>query len=294
MKFDWNPNEGALRGRYIFLSASVPQLARHQKYLAGPLEPRLMLRLIETRVHDAVVSLVTQILRTGGRVVFGGQPAITPMVAQAVTGWNAPEPIEPPVALYQSVYFDSFPEPPGRAALLATGLARMVKTNLDVASLAARLRLPPSEIGAFLREQAPPEADPRLAEALLCLRLQMLAETRPIATICIGGMEGIEAEARLYRRIVRETDRNQPARLFVLRSTFGAAANLDDSGAISFDQRYLQSHNAPEDRHPLESDALRPSEEVAAEQLENPVRYDPIMEALVRELAELPPPEIID
>ena len=251
----------------------------------------MMLRLIETRMQDATISLVTQVLRAGGRIVFGGHPAITPMVAQAAIAWKPRADVAAPIVIYQSEYFANLQPPPGRDEMIAAGLARMVKTEPGLDRVVQELGLPQKSAIEWLPEQAPEKAGRECAEALLCMRLRMLKETLPVGVVCLGGMEGIEAEARLYRRLLRGPEDGATARLFVFRSTFGASARLDEEGAEAFETSYQEAHGE-EDRqlHGLsERGVLQPSAEMAAQQLENPIRYDRMMEVLVRKMADRPP-----
>src|ERR1700693_3451091 len=91
MKIPWEPKIGpdGLPYPRIFLSASVPSLKRDQRFLSGPAEPRLMVRVIETRVRAAVASFVVQLLRGGGQLLFGGHPTIVPMVATAAENFSS-------------------------------------------------------------------------------------------------------------------------------------------------------------------------------------------------------------
>ena len=65
----WTPKP-PLNGAPVFLSASVPHPERDKRFLAGPLDDWLMLRVIDQRIYDAVQSLVAQVLMAGGRVGY--------------------------------------------------------------------------------------------------------------------------------------------------------------------------------------------------------------------------------
>jgi hypothetical protein len=204
-----------------------------------------MLRLMEQRIFDAVQTLTAQVLTAGGRLVHGGHPTITNAIAAQTGNWTvarAPisslettSKIQPPVVLYQSEFFAHLPPPPGREEMVRTGVAvvRWTPSTLDNAQvkgepLLRRFQLQPEWIKAWLPGQAPASASDDLREALLTLRLVMLLESQPRAAVSIGGMEGIEAEARLFLDLREHHLLKGEGGVNVLASTFGAAAQLDD------------------------------------------------------------------
>ena len=65
MTTPWTPRP-PLQGAALFLSASVPHPKRDARFLQGPLEDWLMLRVIDQRVFDAVQCLVAQLLERRG------------------------------------------------------------------------------------------------------------------------------------------------------------------------------------------------------------------------------------
>lgn len=234
----WTPKP-PLNGAAVFLSASVPHPERDKRFLVGPLEDWLMLRVIDQRVYDAVQCLVTQVLMAGGRLVHGGHPSITTAIAAQAGNWissasGVPAEGKPPVLLYQSEFFVGKPAPPGREEMAASGFAEVRWTPSTLAesrqeglSVIERYGLRPEWIRDWLPNQAAFEVSSALREALLVMRLQMLLETQPLAAVCIGGMEGIEAEAALYRDLCRHGLLPGDGTVQVLTSTFGAAAQLE-------------------------------------------------------------------
>ena len=60
-----------LKGKYIFLSASIPSADRNEKYCinTNPLD-----------ITDAIVALTRGILSRRGKIVFGGHPTISPLI----------------------------------------------------------------------------------------------------------------------------------------------------------------------------------------------------------------------
>lgn len=133
-----------------------------------------------TAIREAVIALATYILPKTS-LIWGGHPAITPMirvVAESI-GVNVQEKI----ILYQSQFFEaSFPE--------------------DNQAF-AQIRLTPRLTN---REQS-----------LALMRQQMFSNHSYQAGVFIGGMEGVEDEAQLFRQY-------HPNALFLPIASTGAAA----------------------------------------------------------------------
>jgi hypothetical protein len=305
VKFAWNP-QGPLAGAAVFLSASVPDVRRHPRYLEGPVDDLLLMnRVIDLRALDAVRCLVAQVLRAGGRVLHGGHPTITQAIACHLHNWDVGpqgeggvDPLQKPVVLYQSELFSELfqdlPAPPGREAMARAGFAalRWTPTRLEAASLeTASLEAASLEAASFggqpllawlgdhglegdwlaemLPLQAPApvrkegmgeaefgEAQARCdsrREALLVMRLLMLLEAQPRLCLCIGGMEGIEAEAQLYLQLVERGLLRAEPRVHVLASTYGAAVQLTDARA----QLLEEPHPEPTNPETAVADLLR-------------------------------------
>ena len=228
MKFPWSPHS-PLNGAAVFLSASVPDPRRDRKFLAGPVDELLMLRLIEQRVLDAVQSLVAQVLSAGGRLVHGGHPTITHAIAAQAGNWRVEPGMEPPILLYQSQHFRSFPPPPGRQEMEEAGFAAVRWTPATLEGCDRRLQQ--AWLDAWLPAQAPSTAPPGLHEALLAMRLQMLLDTQPRLAICLGGMEGIKAEADLWFALCEHGLLSGAPRIAAVVSTFGATEQFDEERA---------------------------------------------------------------
>src|SRR5437868_4448675 len=99
MRLDWSPQGGPLDGAFIFLSASVPDPKRNARFLDGPVEKALMLRVIDQRIDDAVQSLLAQTIQSGGRVVHGGHPRLFTSIAHQANLWQT-KADEPPIRIY--------------------------------------------------------------------------------------------------------------------------------------------------------------------------------------------------
>lgn len=161
-----------LAGRRVFLSASIPDRETWRgKYDWDPLE-----------ITDAVVAGVAAIWTEGGKILYGGHPAISPLLLRVAQDFR-PEADEsadgePLVTVYQSsLYQDRIPEE---------------TLNLQAAGL-GRIR--------FI--EAVPGDSPRRGQntaSLLRMRMEMLSpQNDPAFAIFIGGMDGIEVEYRAYR-----------------------------------------------------------------------------------------------
>lgn len=153
-----------LDGRHVFLSAGIPG----SEY-RGETD--------RDEIVAAVRAIVSAVLHADGRLLFGGQPDIVPLVLEAAEGL-AGQPRPSRVTLYQSaLYADVLPEEVQRLA--AAGLARVEMT-----------------------EAAPGDAPERgrNARSLALMRDAMLSEENdPVAGIFIGGMDGVRSEFEQFR-----------------------------------------------------------------------------------------------
>ena len=313
MKFDWLPHL-PLDGSSVFLSGSVPRPERDSRFLDGPLEETLMLRVIDRRVFDAVQSLVAQVLNAGGRIVHGGQPRITSAIANQANNWNIPAGSDPPILIYQSEFFRNQPAPPGREEMRSAGFASVRWTPVEIRAVADRYKINPELILEWLPEQAAPKADGSLREALLAMRLQMLLESQPQAAVSIGGMEGIEAEAKLYLYLAKLKLIPWAERVNVIGSTYGASSKLEASGikVADYDQVHwstprrrtdsttrisIDSSDIPRMSPLFESrfqdqdvkpkrPVTGPSKQTAKRDIQDRISYDDAMCALVEDIAQ--------
>jgi hypothetical protein len=136
----------------IFLSASVPQVGRGTYHeTADPF-------LIQCAVRELVISVIRE-----HKIVWGGHPAITPMIWQICSDLGVE--YSKSVTLYQSLYFqDIYPE----------------ENN-------------------HFRNVVFTEAIPNdKSRSLLIMRERMLSREDLSAAVFIGGMEGVEAEYELF------------------------------------------------------------------------------------------------
>lgn len=158
----------------IFLSASVPLVGRGTYHeTANPF-------LIQCAVRELVIAVAKQ-----HQIVWGGHPAITPMV------WSICEDLgidyATSVVLYQSRFFaDRFPEENQR-------FGNVIFTDAIAGD----------------RDSS-----------LLRMREEMLSRPKLVASVFIGGMDGVETECEIFNRL-------QPSAMILpVPSPGGAALNL--------------------------------------------------------------------
>ena len=138
----------------IFLSASVPLEERDPKYF-GTADV--------IAIRDAVRALATVVV-PNGRLVWGGHPAITPLIHYVLRRMDAD--VKKHVTLYQSTFFEKFFPPENKWFEKVV----IVPRNVDRDS------------------------------SLLDMRNKMFADHRFSAGVFIGGMEGVEDEFKLFRK----------------------------------------------------------------------------------------------
>jgi hypothetical protein len=194
-----------LRGQAVFLSASVPDPARDAQFS--------QIADAAFHVEQAVISLARAVFSEGGRLVFGGHPSISPLVAIVAGEYRAPNLAEgseerapPQVVIYQSEAFrESIPH--DTHLLIRLGLAeeRWIEAI---------------DGERFIPGEGPGHAQcPRSLDAM---RARMIKETDPVAMVCIGGMEGLLIEAEMFG----SQEEHRP--VFTLARTGGAASIVAD------------------------------------------------------------------
>lgn len=245
--------QGRLKGRAIFLSASVPSPERQERY-----------RRIEDahlEIEEAVVSLARAVFAESGTLVFGGHPAISPLVAMVAGEYIRPrfaegsgEEAGTPIQIYQSRAFEGF-LPDETLMMFRAGYATLHWTD--------------AKDGERFDPKAPRDR-PFCPQSLRHMRQRMIEETAPIAMACIGGMEGVEREVEIFREL------RQGAPIYVFGGTGGAAALLAEgreNEALRIIDREVLERLAPL-RHSRDREAL-------------PVPYPLIAQMLVEELIHL-------
>jgi hypothetical protein len=138
----------------VFLSASVPLPGRDERFL----------RTCDViAVREAIKGLV-EVVAQQGTLVFGGHPAITPMIALLMRAYGAEA--KKRVVLYQSEYFSK----------------RLPRENDEFIDL----RLIPAQAKSRKR-------------SLAQMRKRMIDDTAFDAAVFIGGMEGVLEEYVLFK-----------------------------------------------------------------------------------------------
>ena len=205
----FQPRVQPLAGRAVFLSASVPSPERAERYRRIP--------EAFARVEQAVLRVASAVFNAGGSLVFGGHPSISPLVGYLCTQYQPPpsEPGEsaplknrepstaPRVFLWQSQAFrGTWAEPSKR-------LAGMPGVSVYWTPAADGERFDPDRLG---ERQCP--------VSLEIMRHSMINESKPVAMVAVGGMEGVEEEFSVFRQF-RKT-----APVYALPTTGGAAEIL--------------------------------------------------------------------
>lgn len=276
--------EGRLPGLAVFLSASVPDPRREREYRVEN-EPNTVYERVpdaHVEIEQAVVALTRAVFSAGGRLVFGGHPAISPLVALVAGEYRAPVPAEevregsagsgsseerqkrdePLVLIYQSRAYEAV-VPKETWLLHRLGYAQIRWTP------------------AVNDERFNPElsGQPQCENSLELMRRTMVADTDPVAMVCIGGMKGIRDELRIFWELYPDR------RVYVLESTGGAARWLAqrEEGVDPIDLRILEQLRS---QHRLDGSDLVGNEHRFRSE-DQPYSYTPfplIMQTLVDEL----------
>jgi hypothetical protein len=306
MRIPWKPTLDSERRPFprIFLSASVPALERDQRFLTGPAAPRLMVRVIETRVRDAVASFVVHLLKNGGQLIFGGHPTIVPMVAAAARNFSPNQGEHRPILLYQSEQFRTSSQSPAREEIEKLGLAQIywVPTRPNEATKQFDIDTPylrdDQKFHALCEEeQRDQNAPAELVAALVVLRVVMFLHLKPQAILSMGGMEGIGSEASLFHKLLGQEFHREPrdsiavhgrSRAFALKSTYGATAQLQREGFHFIDESFFSQERQSSRTGSLQ-EILRPQTDMRLidKQLTDPIRYDGIMQDFVRTAVDI-------
>ena len=175
-----------LKGKYIFLSSSLPSADRNPTYYinTNPLD-----------IINAIISIVENILKMDGNLIFGGHPTISPLILKVAMKFgsskkheNNPERIQ----IYQSKYFESI-------------ISKYTEELLDL------------RLGEILWTK---NIDNNRELSLNQMRVQMLKEHNISAGIFVGGMEGIEEEFNLFKEFYPQNP------IYLIGSSGGATKQL--------------------------------------------------------------------
>jgi len=189
----------------LFLSASVPSPDRAARFRRTP--------QAAFEIEQAVISLARAVFARGGRLVFGGHPTISPLIAMVAGEYRKPRRAESgvdsgpaSVVIYQSEAYREIAEE-GRLLVYQLESAAVVWTPAVGGE-----RYDPARRGA-----------PQCEKSLEAMRRRLLIDEAPDAMVCIGGMEGVLEEFKLFKALRP----NRPA--YALQATGGAAAELAEA-----------------------------------------------------------------
>jgi len=212
----------------VFLAASIPSAKRSSSFQRVP--------GAHVWIPEAVIALTRAILSHGGELVMGAHPTISPLIAQVAGEYRVPavvegdgsagpvpgerrEPVSPPIIIYQSRAFEHH-VPKETLFLENLGYARLIWTDV----------IGNEKFNPKSRSRKPP-----VPKSLRHMRERMLGETKPDGMVCIGGMEGVLDEARLFAEL------RPGARIYALASTGGAASLLSDQPVLANKVRTIDS-----------------------------------------------------
>lgn len=164
-----------LSGSTIFISASIPDQERWK----GSFDP--------LEITDAVVAVARAVLQNGGKLVTAAHPTIAPLLLYVATEQLGKYDIsteqlgenDQQIIVYQSRAFKD---------VLPVATKRYQDEGIGKIKWTARI------------DKEPP--DPKRApKSLKEMRCQMLKESKPVAAVFIGGMEGISDEYDLFHKL---------------------------------------------------------------------------------------------
>ena len=191
------------KGPAIFLSASVPvrkDYEGNERHLETA-RPEL--------IRAAVVEVAKRAFKHDLTLVFGGHPAISPMVLEVARRFLA-DPHEPRVFVFQSEFFSEESRPRATHELVSWDAGRLVLTPSVVV-----------------------EGKPDREKSLALMREIMVRWPGLIAAIFVGGMDGILKEATAFQQAHTQDapvgPRSEPP-CFAVVSAGGAAADLSKDG----------------------------------------------------------------
>lgn len=191
----------------VLLSASVPSTKRSEKYH----ENYTKIKNAQIQIEEAVIGLARNIFQAGGKIIFGGHPSISPLVAMVATEFRLNKEIEnmkrneeqeKPITIFQSCAYEKV-IPKETTGLFTLGYSSIVWTD--------------AVDGEVFNPKI--QGKPQCEKSLALMRSQMM-KGNVDALVCLGGMEGVEQEFEMFR----ELHRRKP--IFLLSSTGGATKIL--------------------------------------------------------------------
>jgi hypothetical protein len=183
----------------VHVFSSPQQLASQSVFLsAGP--PADADEFLIDAFEEAVISCARAVLSGGGRLVFGGHPAVSPLVAMIAGEYVRGHTGAPLIDIYQAEPFRGF-LPDETLLLFNLGHAKIhwtPRVNDEVFAPGA----------------------PLPQKSLEVMRERMIGDTNPIAMIAIAGKQGITDEYDVFHR------QRPAAPIFLLPRTGGHTRTL--------------------------------------------------------------------
>jgi hypothetical protein len=192
-------------GDIVFLSASVP-------YREGWTEDAR-----SSEIEEAILCLARAVFRRRGRLLFGGHPSVSPLVASVAGEYFPPDPTRTirPVVTFQSEFYRR--DLPDETSLLY----RMGWSSIEWTE------------EQFADGKRDKDESLRLMRECMLLGPELSDDVRkrndmapPKAMVAIGGMEGVMDEAVMFLEHAKHWDLQPPPIVYSIPSGGGAAARL--------------------------------------------------------------------
>jgi hypothetical protein len=167
----------------------------------------------QIQIEEAVIGLSRNIFQNGGKIIFGGHPSISPLVAMVATEFkllkenNNYSPNynrEKHINIFQSKAYESV-IPKETSILFDLGYSDIIWTDA----------INDERFNPIITDK------PQCEKSLEFMRIEMMGKDID-ALVCIGGMEGVELEFKLFRKL-------HPTKpVYLLKTTGGASKILAD------------------------------------------------------------------
>lgn len=177
----------------IFLSAGVPELKKGRN-------PRYYETADITAIRDAVLSLIYVCLKLDIKIVWGGHPAITPIVYEAIRNFEEKERM-------------------ACSRLSDSEIKVYIQNHVHLFQSSWFINILPEDNNKF-ENVTLIERQENLLDSLSRMRLEMIKSYDLSAAIYIGGMEGVIEEDALFNQCYPD----KPT--YPIASTGGAALEL--------------------------------------------------------------------
>lgn len=187
----------------IFLSASIPTDKRDERFIK--------IKNAQIQIEEAVIGLSRNIFSENGKIIFGGHPSISPLVAMVAMEYDINkdnenisqnENVKKRITIFQSKAYEAV-IPKETTSLYDLGYSDIIWTDAKGGE----------EFNPKIQKTS------QCHESLEFMRREML-KCDIDAMVCIGGMEGVELEFAIFR----ELHPKKP--IFILKSTGGASKFL--------------------------------------------------------------------